>query len=323
MPTPQLNDLERDVILLELRALSGKTFPASFFRQKRTNPAVKGQYEYHNLVRGIYKPTGCEMATSILQTLKGPYADTLRYEDGTWQMDYLQQGKGKRGWDNLSLERCIPGAPVAVIVQQSTRDSKSGSNYKVLGLGGIESYEKEMGIFRVAQWRGDPRSGRVKATERDVSTQEAEMNSLLRKPFQPFEESRPSTFVKRKARGEAFRRRIIALYGGRCGVCRVRWEVNGRYETQAAHIIPKSHRGTDDPRNGIAFCRFHHWAFDRGLFSISDQATIVVSPRISEFSDKSDVLRIFADSIVLPPADTNARPGLAALAWHRTKIFIT
>src|SRR2546426_11359869 len=79
-----MNDLERDTVLRELSVLSGKTFPAKFFRRKRTNPAVKGLYEYHNLVRGIYKPTGCEMATAILQTLKGPYTDTLRYDDGAW-----------------------------------------------------------------------------------------------------------------------------------------------------------------------------------------------------------------------------------------------
>jgi hypothetical protein len=317
-----MNDLERDIVLLELSRLSGKTLPAKFFRQKRTNPAVKGEYEYHNLVRGIYKPTGCEMATSILQTLKGPYEDALLYDNGTWHLDYLQQGRGKMGWDNLSLERCIPGAPVAVIVQQSTKDSKTRSGYKVLGLGRVESYDKQRGIFKVEKWQGDFRSGRVKATERDVSAQEEEMNSLLLKPFEPFEDSRPSTFVKRKARGEAFRRQVIALYEGRCGVCGIRWKVDGQYETQAAHIIPKSDHGTDDPRNGIAFCRFHHWAFDRGLFSITDQGTVIVSPRIAEFSDRPDVLKAFAGSVILPPADVHAKPSLEALIWHRTKTFM-
>ena len=87
------------------------------------------------------------MATAILQTLKGPYTDRLRYDDGAWLMDYHQQGKGKKGWDNLSLERCIPGAPVAVIVQQSSKDTRIGSSYKVLGLGRVESYDNNTGIF--------------------------------------------------------------------------------------------------------------------------------------------------------------------------------
>jgi len=317
-----MNDLERDTVLRELSVLSGKTFPAKFFRQKRTNPAVKGLYEYHNLVRGIYKPTGCEMATAILQTLKGPYTDTLRYDDGAWLMDYHQQGKGKKGWDNLSLERCIPGAPVAVIVQQSSKDTRSGSSYKVLGMGCVESYGKDTGIFRVAKWSGDPRSGKVKATDRDVAAQEELMKSVLRTPFQAFGDSIPLTFVKRRARGEAFRRQVIALYGGRCIVCGGRWEADGNYETQAAHVIPKSSSGSDDPRNGIALCRFHHWAFDHGLFSISDECTIIVSPRISDFSDKSEVMKAFAGSKVLLPEDGRARPDLSAVKWHRTKIFL-
>ena len=318
-----MNDREREVILLELDVLSGRIFPASFFRQKRTNPAVKGQYEYHNLVRGIYKPTGCELATSILQTLKGPYRDTLRYDDGTWHIDYLQQGKGKKGWDNLSLERCIPGAPVAVIVQQTLKDSGGGSSYKVLGLGRVESYEKERGIFKVAEWQDDFRFGLISATERDISVQEEELKDLLRMPFKPFEDSSQPTFVKRKARGEAFRRRVIAFYGGRCSVCRGRWEVNGKYETQAAHIIPKSSLGSDDPRNGIALCRFHHWVFDRGLFSLSDQGTIMVSSRISDFSDNPGVMKTYEGLEALAPTDARARPGPEALIWHRTKIFIT
>jgi len=179
-----------------------------------------------------------------------------------------------------------------------------------------------MGLFKVSQWNEDLRTGRVRPTERDVSVQEKAIKGLLRKPFKPFEDSRPSTLVRRRARTEAFRRQIIAFYEGRCGICGSQWAVGGRYEAQAAHIIPKARHGSDDPRNGIALCRFHHWTFDRGIFSLTDQGTIMISTRLSEFSDKPEVLKELAGARVHFPADTGAQPDPGALEWHRKEIFI-
>jgi hypothetical protein len=55
-------------------------------------------------------------------------------------------------------------------------------------------------------------------------------------------------------------------------------------EADGAHIIGKDVRGTDDPRNGIALSKSAHWAFDRGIFTISDQYEIVVNPKVSSAS---------------------------------------
>jgi len=104
-----MNDLERDTVLRELSVLSGKTFPAAFFGRKRTNPAVIGWYEYHNLVRGIYKPTGCEMATAILQTLKGPYKDTLRYDDGLGSWITINRARARKDGIICPLKDAFPG----------------------------------------------------------------------------------------------------------------------------------------------------------------------------------------------------------------------
>src|SRR5438445_9751206 len=102
--------LERSIVLSEIQKHSGKILPSSFFREKRSNPLVEEKYEYHNLIRGIYKPKGSDLALSILQVAGGRYADSLEQHGNIWRLRYMEQGQGKQGWDNLSLQRCI-GSP--------------------------------------------------------------------------------------------------------------------------------------------------------------------------------------------------------------------
>jgi hypothetical protein len=318
-----LNDEDRDVVLAELNDQAGQVFPAEFFRRKRTNKTVSGPYEYHNLVRGIYKPSGCDLAITILQTLTGPYRDSLNYQTPSrWSLEYVQQGKGASGWDNLSLERCVQRAPVGVIVQESTKASRGGSRYKIWGLGRVNSYDMNTGVFSVSNWQGPAKTRRIKVPQRDLSTQEEVLRKLLAMPFRPFEETKPATLVKRRAREEAFRHLVIMIYNGKCVVCSSRWLVDGKFESQAAHIIPKSKKGTDDLRNGIALCRFHHWAFDRGIFSIEDNYTIVVSPQVANFSENPESVKALSGIRVALPETPEARASTASLEWHRNNVLI-
>ncbi|MCS6861818.1 MAG: DNA methyltransferase [Abditibacteriales bacterium] len=48
------------------------------------------------------------------------------------------------------------------------------------------------------------------------------------------------------------------------------------FEVQAAHIIPRGQRGPNHPRNGIALCRIHHWAFDHGVISVDSNDLMVL-----------------------------------------------
>jgi len=263
------------------------------------------------------------MAISILQMLRGVYHDDLKKDQhGRWTLEYAQQGVNKSGWDNISLERCIDRAPVAVITQQSLKNSPEGSTYKILGLGKVKGFDKNSGIFHVVEWTGDTKTARPIPIERDVALQLASINRSLERNFEPFEASRPTTLVKRRARDEAFRRTVIALYDGKCSICGNRWVVGKSYEVQAAHIISKLSHGSDDPRNGLAMCRFHHWAFDRGVFSIADDYTIVVTTRLNEFSNKPEQIKLIEGTKLLKPLRNAAVPDRRALSWHREKTFL-
>ena len=54
-------------------------------------------------------------------------------------------------------------------------------------------------------------------------------------------------------------------------------------EVDAAHIVPRSMFGSDDARNGLALCKRHHWAFDKGMLGIDDDRKIVVPSVVADF----------------------------------------
>lgn len=83
--------------------------------------------------------------------------------------------------------------------------------------------------------------------------------------------------VRRKARDQAFRELVREAYENTCAVCgKSRESPSGLPEVEAAHIFPRAEGGSDDVRNGIALCRLHHWCFDVGWITISDDYTILV-----------------------------------------------
>jgi putative restriction endonuclease len=114
---------------------------------------------------------------------------------------------------------------------------------------------------------------------------------------------------------------VLSNYNYTCAVTGQRFKSPRHVEADGAHIIRKDVRGTDDPRNGIAFSRSAHWAFDRGIFTISDQYEVVVNPKISTASvSMFPALEIDRRKIVLP-ANEHYWPHPNALAWHKQEVF--
>ena len=84
--------------------------------------------------------------------------------------------------------------------------------------------------------------------------------------------------VKIRVGQQRFRQGVFALHGGKCAFCSMQIDA----ALDAAHIVPKEHEGTDDPRNGIPLCAVHHRLFDAGCIAIEPKSLNIV-PR-SEFS---------------------------------------
>ncbi|MGA9070113.1 MAG: HNH endonuclease, partial [Terracidiphilus sp.] len=76
-----------------------------------------------------------------------------------------------------------------------------------------------------------------------------------------------------KYRATDFRRRVLGAYSYRCAACGIQLEL-----IDAAHIIPvAAPTSTDETKNGIAFCKLHHAAFDRNLLSFDARYKIEIS----------------------------------------------
>ena len=151
--------------------------------------------------------------------------------------------------------------------------------------------------------------------------------------YNPFESARKTRIVTQKSgiRARSFRQAVIESYGCKCCVCGLQMKSPDLlcWEVQAAHIVPHNLSGKDDVWNGVALCHLHHWAFDVGWFSFSDDYRILVSSRSRSFSD--DFMKIqqndfFWNGLVQNktmtlPENNSLCPHKNSIEWHRQHIF--
>jgi putative restriction endonuclease len=152
--------------------------------------------------------------------------------------------------------------------------------------------------------------------ERQAKEIESEAES---KEFDPIEANPSSntTLVTKYCREKVFRQKVLEIYQYRCAACRRGlMSATGLIEVDAAHIIPRSCAGANDARNGIALCKSHHWAFDKGLFWINDERKIQVPKEIREMKSNRHLSYLHGKSL-MPPSLIELAPHSRALQWHR------
>lgn len=136
----------------------------------------------------------------------------------------------------------------------------------------------------------------------------------------PFERPVIERLISRPYRDVAFRRKVREAYDYRCAMSGLRLRNGGgRPEVQAAHIRPVNNQGSDFVRNGLALSGTLHWMFDRGLLSVADDHSILVS-RNKVPSDVVDRLIAPGGKLILP-RDPHDTPHPANLRWHRENVF--
>jgi putative restriction endonuclease len=119
-----------------------------------------------------------------------------------------------------------------------------------------------------------------------------------------------------RVRSKAFVQQVKDVYDHTCVVCGAhRFSPEGNPEVEAAHIYPKREGGSDDVRNGIALCKLHHWAFDTGWISISDDYEILVknAPQKDGYGD----FKQFGGEKIRLPTGSQAKPHPKFLEQHR------
>jgi HNH endonuclease len=180
------------------------------------------------------------------------------------------------------------------------------------------------------------------ATEKDslpIKSYEVQklVKKLLETPrpenYQPLDRTRKLVKTTRETalRVRGFRQAVIEVYGFRCAVCGLK--INSPdslcWEVEAAHIVPHGSFGRDDIFNGIALCRFHHWAFDVGWFTLLDNFKVLASSKLSrvprDFGRMGDyellcTLAKLRAGIHLP-SRRQVYPHVNSIRWHRQFVF--
>ncbi len=121
---------------------------------------------------------------------------------------------------------------------------------------------------------------------------------------------------QQRARSAAFRTAVREAYSNQCAVCGARRETpTGIPEVEAAHIYPRSENGSHDIRNGLALCKLHHWAFDTGWLSVTDDYQLLVN-NAEENVGYEEFRRLEGDRLSVPDEDSQ-RPHSIFLQAHR------
>jgi putative restriction endonuclease len=88
----------------------------------------------------------------------------------------------------------------------------------------------------------------------------------------------------------------------------------------AAHVHWHSLNGPDHMENGIALCKLHHWAFDKGILGIDDDERICIASVFSAQQDGGLPL----ESLVNRRLAVEPRKAIAKrfLDWHRNNVYL-
>src|SRR4051812_3415229 len=298
-PTDEL--VERQRIFSALLPYFGTVRPASFFRD--TTAVVRGVQRIHPLIEGIYKPAGWLYPLSIASMLKSPYNDQVFFNpDRTWWMNY----SSKKGAMDIGANAALIAAmtdhqATLVLRQESDKASSGGARHRLLGLGFIETFDPNTSLFRIRGLEWSEASGLLGTDLSDELIETALRLESLEQWIPFVAEDRAVYQISRQKRDAAFRSIVLANYGHTCAVTGQKFHSPRHVEADGAHIIGKDVRGTDDPRNGIALSKSAHWAFDRGIFTISDQYEVLVNPKISGASvTKFPAIEMDRKKIMLP-----------------------
>ena len=88
--------------------------------------------------------------------------------------------------------------------------------------------------------------------------------------------------AERQRRGRQFVEEVLDCYERKCAICEQSVRLgDALMGIDACHVKPIQHFGEDVVNNGIALCKLHHWAFDRGAISISKEMELLVSPKLN------------------------------------------
>lgn len=123
----------------------------------------------------------------------------------------------------------------------------------------------------------------------------------------------------RLVREVRFRLTVVPAYDYTCALTGYRLvTAQAGSIVDAAHIHPFAKSGNNDPRNGLALSKNAHWAFDLGLWSLTDDYRVILAvTSFRETGPDSMLLSRFDGKRIGLPKDKSLWPDPRHLRWHR------
>jgi len=126
-----------------------------------------------------------------------------------------------------------------------------------------------------------------------------------------------------KRRNKDFTDQVLANYRYSCAVCGFSASLNKSvFGIDGAHIKWFSMDGPDSVENGLALCKTHHWAFDKGAISVSaiNHKILVTDKFIGRDKNSIEIIEGMKDKELMSYKDVE--PAKQYLEWHNQHIFL-
>ena len=123
-------------------------------------------------------------------------------------------------------------------------------------------------------------------------------------------------------RSPDFRERILRAYEYSCAVCGFDVRLGTvPVALEAAHIKWHQAGGPDDEGNGLALCTLHHKLFDRGVFTLSNSMSVIVSEAANGTRGFQEWVVTYHGKGIRVPQRPAYYPDENWVAWHVREVF--
>lgn len=130
-------------------------------------------------------------------------------------------------------------------------------------------------------------------------------------------------YARSTARDARFRIQVVSSYLFTCALTGYSLTtVSSASIVDAAHIHERRNSKNDDPRNGLALSKNAHWMFDEGLWTITEELTILVAQdAFTDWSPDGFSLCDYNGRPLFFKPECTLRPDPKYISWHRTHRF--
>ncbi len=320
-------------VKLLLPFLNDPAWDAPFFKRLAPNdtgnsPGHQGGVVIPKVLRCYFPELDEDRASAVMPTVdrylivemfvpgKQVGSDIVRYQIQTW--------KRTRPAESRITGKLAPIRNKAhggdLLIMQRSRDSLDVFRF-LLVQQTDETFAQFNKLTHGNKW-GVLYSDSLPVSQKELEKARNEMMEEVIEPFVTVREKVPRISTSRAAiaRDTAFREIILSQYQRRCAVSGISLATQTVAEVQAAHVVGLSRGGADEPRNGFTLTSTLHWAFDKGLFGVSDTRRVIVSQCVREMPQNVWLFQ-FHDKPILEAAKSTLRTAREAFAWHRENIL--